>query len=112
MEKFKLKRTTQCGKCPWKVSTDPNKIPGGYSREKHEALSCTISNGLNLGGRINAMACHHSNTGDEHHCVGWLYNQLGVGNNIALRMHMRNCENLKNLKVIGKQHERFQQTLK
>jgi hypothetical protein len=28
-EKFKLKRTTQCAKCPWKVSTNPYDIPDG-----------------------------------------------------------------------------------
>jgi hypothetical protein len=54
------------------------------------------------------MACHETH---EAHCVGWLYNQLGVGNNILLRIKMRGCENISKLKVIGEQHDRFEDTL-
>ena len=41
---FKLVRTKQCAKCPWKVSTDPHDIPGGYCEIKHANLSNTIAN--------------------------------------------------------------------
>lgn len=51
---------------------------------------------------------HHSTGEDRMFCVEWLHNQLGVGNNIGLRMQMRNCENIRDLKVIGEQHERFE----
>jgi hypothetical protein len=61
---------------------------------------------------MNVMACHHSSGDDNMYCVGWLHNQLGVGNNIGLRIRMLiSCDNLKELKVYGKQHERFEQTL-
>jgi hypothetical protein len=45
------------------------------------------------------------------HCVGWLHNQLDVGNNISLRMSMMSCENIKDLKIVGEQHKKFEDTL-
>lgn len=109
---MKLLRTIQCKKCPWKVSTNPFDIPDGYDVEKHKSLACTIANPGDIRGSGNkVMACHHSYEGREQHCVGWIYNQLGPGNNIALRIQMMRCENIKDLKVIGRQHERFEDTL-
>lgn len=57
------------------------------------------------------MACHESPIGKEQYCIGWLYNQLGEGNNIPLRIQMRNCENLKDMHIVGEQHSRFEDTL-
>lgn len=109
---MKLKRTVQCKKCPWKVSTNPFDIPDGYDVEKHKALACTIANpGEFRGSSTKSMACHHSKEGQEEHCVGWLHNQLGPGNNIALRIQMMSCENARDIRVIGEQHERFEDTL-
>ena len=111
--KFKLKRTKQCDKCPWKVSTNPYDIPNGYCEIKHANLKDTISqNALDfVRGGQKAMACHHSGGNDQMYCVGWLNNQLGVGNNIGLRMRMSKCENIRELKLVGDQHERFEDTL-
>ena len=113
MEKFKLKRVRQCDKCPWKVTTDPFDIPDGYCPVKHKALEKTIAKAgeINIGGTQLVMACHHSDGNDEMYCVGWLNNQLGVGNNIGLRIQMMRCENIRDMKVVGEQHERFEDTL-
>lgn len=110
---MRLQRTKQCAKCPWKVGTNPHDIPDGYCEVKHGALANTIAEEgkLNLDKPLVAMACHHSNGKDEMFCVGWLHNQLGSGNNIALRLQMRSCENIGDLQVIGKQHEKFSDTL-
>jgi hypothetical protein len=43
--------------------------------------------------------------------IGWLVNQLGTGNNIALRLDMSSCQNADKIKTIGEQHERFEDTL-
>lgn len=109
---MKLKRTKQCAKCPWKVSTDPHDIPDGYCEIKHANLKDTIAKEgeFNLG-PLKAMACHHSTGDDNMYCVGWLNNQLGVGNNIGLRIRMMSCENISQLKVVGEQHRRFEDTL-
>lgn len=111
-EKFKLKRTIQCAKCPWKVDTNPYDIPDGYCEIKHKNLESTIAKNIDLdfGRPLNVMACHHSKEIDMY-CVGWVHNQLGVGNNIMLRIQMMNCKNIKNLKIIGEQHQRFEDTL-
>jgi hypothetical protein len=106
-----LKRTTQCAKCPWRKDVDPHDIPDEYSEEKHAALSCTIAEPGSLHDTGRAMACHESKPEEEMHCIGWLVNQLGPGNNIPLRMRMLGCTNRKEIRTIGKQHRKFENTL-
>ena len=114
---YRLKRTVQCAKCPWKVSTDPHQIPDGYDPEKHKALAATIAGpDGNLGKILNreplrSMACHHSFNEHPEECVGWLNQQLGVGGNIQLRLALRDCPDVARLKVVGPQHETFADTL-
>lgn len=109
---MKLKRTKQCAKCPWRVDVDPNEIPNGYCPEKHAALDSTIAKEWDFsflsGGAMPVMACHETHNS---HCLGWLMNQLGPGNNIGLRLSMRNCENIRNVKLVGEQHQCFEDTL-
>jgi hypothetical protein len=107
---WKLKRTEQCSKCPWRVDTDPYDIPNGYDVEKHEKLEGTIAKDLdfNFNAPMRVMACHEMH---DAHCIGWLKNQMGPGNNIRLRMAMRECENAGEIVLHGKQHERFEDTL-
>ena len=108
-ETWKLKRTAQCAKCPWHVDVDPHEIPNGYSEDKHRALACTIAEpGLGSLRHNRAMACHETH---DAHCIGWLVNQLGPGNNIGLRMRMMRCENGKSIRLRGDQHECFEDTL-
>lgn len=108
---WKLKRTAQCAKCPWIAASDPRDIPNGYCEVKHKALANTIADPGDLS-RINeplhAMACHET---DDAHCVGWLHNQLGAGNNIPLRLRMLSCENIGKLRLLGEQHAHFEDTL-
>jgi hypothetical protein len=109
---WKLKRTVQCAKCPWRKRTDPHDIPNGYDPEKHANLKRTIAkpgDWRNLfDSTMRVMACHEEH---EAHCVGWLMNQIGSGNNIALRLHVRNCTNMNEIKLLGEQHETFEDTL-
>ena len=109
--KMKLKRLNQCEKCPWKVTTNPHEIPNGYSVDLHKRLSNTIANPGSLHSTGIAMACHEHTPDEGVHCVGWLMNQLGSGNNIALRMQMRSCDNIRLVKLDGEQHETFADTL-
>lgn len=110
---WKLKRLRQCDKCPWKVTTDPRDIPGGYSENLHRGLAGTIAEPgvLNIGAPLRLMACHEHPPADEAHCVGWLMHQLGPGNNIALRLSMRDCENIHHVQLVGEQHATFEDTL-
>lgn len=109
---WRLKRTHQCKKCPWRIDVDPRDIPNGYSKVKHRALENTIARPdqmlSSLNRRLHVMACHETH---DAHCIGWLVNQLGPGNNIALRMRMRTCENAQQIKLRGEQHETFEDTL-
>lgn len=108
----KLKRLRQCAKCPWRKDVDPHDIPDGYCETKHAALKSTIAKPGDTSspssGDLHVMACHET---DDAHCVGWLVNQLGPGNNIALRLHIRQYSNAGGLKVIGEQHATFEDTL-
>lgn len=107
---WKLKRTKQCAKCPWKVSTNPHEIPNGYDPARHCALSKTIAKPgdvSNLSDPMSAMACHETHNA---HCVGWVHHQLG-GNNIGLRIRMMSCSNIGKLELDGEQHESFEDTL-
>lgn len=108
---WKLKRVRQCDKCPWKVSTDPHDIPDGYSEELHQSLASTIAEPGSIRSNGHAMACHEHDASEQVHCVGWLVNQLGPGNNIPLRLKMMSCENVGAIRVDGEQHERFEDTL-
>ena len=113
MAGWKLKRTRQCAKCPWKVSTNPHDIPHGYCEKKHAGLASTIAEPGSLRGLagMTAMARHEHAPGEEAHCIGWLVNQLGPGNNIPLRIKMMSCDNAKHIQLDGEQHKTFEDTL-
>jgi hypothetical protein len=105
---WSLKRTAQCSHCPWWVEVDPFDIPNGYDPEKHRALEKTIAHPGAIDFGCPAMACHET---DSAHCVGWLVNQLGPGNNVGLRIWMMSCENASKIRLRGEQHECFEDTL-
>lgn len=108
MSGWKLKRTTQCKLCPFRKGVDPFDIPNGYDPEKHRALEHTIAVPGSLRDTGHVMACHEL---EEAHCIGWLVNQLGPGNNIPLRIRMISCENANKIRLRGEQHETFEDTL-
>jgi hypothetical protein len=112
MKNWKLNRTVQCAKCPWKCSTNPHDIPNNYDVEKHKNLDNTIAKDLDWDSiKPNiVMACHHSKEGKEEYCIGWLNHQLNEGNNIKMRIKMMFCEN-PNFKTFGRQHKKFEDTL-
>ncbi len=108
-ERWKLKRTAQCAKCPWLVGVDPHDIPNGYSEARHRALEKTIARSpLESLGQRETMACHET---VDAHCIGWLVNQIGVGNNIGMRLRMMTCENAGAIRLRGDQHATFEDTL-
>lgn len=108
---WSLKRTSQCNKCPWRKDVDPHDIPNGYCETKHANLKDTIAKPGELGelrGPLRVMACHET---QDAHCIGWLVNQLGPGNNIPMRLRMSSCENGNKIRLKGEQHETFKDTL-
>lgn len=112
-----MKKRVQCKACPWRVDCEPAKdIPGGYCEKKHANLKSTIAEPgrLQLDGVMRLMACHESpGEGSKRKpfvCVGWLANQLGPGNNLALRLRAMAGE-FPEFKLIGPQHARFEDTL-
>lgn len=111
-KQFTLSRTKQCATCPWKVDSDTNNIPN-YDASLHEQLRNTIATEIRIkiSGVIQNMACHYSTDEDPQYCIGWLYNQLGSGNNIPLRIHFLQCTNASQIEVYGAQHQRFEDTL-
>lgn len=107
-----MKPRRQCAKCPWKTRTNPHDIPNGYSPELHAGLARTIVEpGALRPGALRLMACHETPAGRELPCVGWLVHQLGPGNNIGLRLAVASGRIDGNVKTVGRQHERFEDTL-
>jgi hypothetical protein len=88
-------------------------IPNGYSCDLHENLRGTIKSGpesISVDGTHHVMACHYSKPGEEFVCAGWLHNQLGVGNNLGMRLRvMSGAWPVPD--VDGEQHETFDDTL-
>jgi hypothetical protein len=108
---WRLKKTRQCAKCPWRKDVNPCEIPNGYSDAKHRDLQGTIAKPgdlRHLNGSLPAMACHETH---DAHCLGWLSHQLGPGNNIALRIHTMSCDNIGRVRLVGEQHQTFEDTL-
>ncbi len=103
----------QCNKCPWKKSTDPRTIPNGYCTKKHARLRSTIAReeAPPFCAELRMMACHETPVGRELPCVGWLANQLGEGNNLALRLAVVRGLVDADVLLVGEQHERFEDTL-
>lgn len=98
----------QCKTCPWRVGATTREIPG-YSRAQHEALLSTIARpGDAAPPRL--MACHCTPEGRESVCVGWLHHQLGVGNNIGLRLRVLHQPELGAYKLKGPQRATFAET--
>lgn len=102
---------TQCKSCPWRVDCDPlADIPNGYSVELHERLRGTIADPAMYQQQERMMACHYSKPGEEFACAGWLHNQLGSGNNIAVRLAVL-AGRLPAPTIDGEQHPDFDSTL-
>ena len=108
---WKLKRTHQCEKCPWRVETDPHDIPNGYSVDLHRGLADTIAEPGSLRSTERVFSCHEHDSAEGVHCVGWLVHQVGPGNNLGLRMQMIGCENAGAIRLRGEQHPTFEDTL-
>lgn len=118
MKVWTLTRTKQCRNCPWRKDSDLTKIPG-YSRKQHEDLTGTIAESemghqLSTLSSLRVMACHESSPqgrGSDH-CVGWLHNQLGVGNNIPLRISVSGCTNMREMITFGPQFMTLEGTIR
>lgn len=111
MSAAKKKPRRQCAKCPWKKSTNPRDIPNGYCEKKHAGLKRTIASDMRPLGTLHVMGCHETPNGRELPCVGWLVNQLGPGNNLTLRLRAMQGAIDANVRTVGEQHERFEDTL-
>lgn len=103
----------QCKKCPWRKDVDANDIPNGYCETKHAGLTSTIAEPgvFRPGTVVRSMACHETKPGKELHCVGWLVNQLGPGNNIPLRLLVSTGRVNANVVTVGPQHDSIEDQL-
>lgn len=102
----------QCKSCPWRVDCEPDKDIPHYQRDLHVKLERTIRSGLEtvFSSERHSMACHYSEPGKEYACAGWLYNQLGPGNNIGVRLSVASGK-MPVPRIDGEQHERFEDTI-
>jgi hypothetical protein len=110
------KTVAQCKSCPWRVDCEPDRDIPNYDRELACGLRRTIRSGVDsiasviATGKMHIMACHYSKPGEEFACAGWLHNQLGPGNNLAVRLRIARGD-LPVPEVDGEQHETYEATL-
>jgi len=79
----------------------PDFDPGIYERMKNslrEGLTSMVEKTRLV------MECHNGKRGANRPCAGWLHHQLGVGNNLGVRMAVITGR-LPPPKVFGEQHE-------
>lgn len=106
-----MSQVQQCKSCPWRIDCEPERdIPNGYTCNLHEGLRDTIASDTRVSDVLRIMACHYSARGDEYPCAGWLFNQLGSGNNITLRLAVMRGR-IPRPEVVGEQHPTFDDTL-
>ncbi len=100
------KTVKQCVACPWRVAVKPSRDVPNYGEGIYDRMRSTLRSGVETigGGPRIAMACHNQKDGEQLPCAGWLYNQLGVGNNIGIRLHVMSGR-LPAPTVRGEQHE-------
>ncbi len=106
------KKVKQCPTCPWRVDCQPMTDIPNYVPGLHHKLDRTIKSGLEtLGCKVmRVMACHYSKPGEEFPCAGWLYNQIGPGNNLGVRLRVMTGQ-MPVPVVDGEQYETFEETL-
>lgn len=110
---FSLTRTKQCAGCPWRKAIDPNTIPCGFQPEtwaKVAAAQPPPGQVPTTSTRVN-MQCHDSPDHKPQHCIGWLENQLTVGNNVGVRLAMMGCQNITDIQTEGEQRQSFTEIL-
>lgn len=66
---------------------------------------------LEATGVYHVMSCHYAQPGEQRHCIGWIHNQITIGNNVLMRMRMIFCENRDDLEIDGEQVDTFEETL-
>ncbi len=93
----------QCASCPWKRSVDPDRLPGSYGHVDRDAVATHSAEGTrSLRRDTPGMGCHvKRNAGLP--CVGWLVQQLGPGNNIAMRIAVSIGQVDGNVETVGPQ---------
>jgi hypothetical protein len=101
-----VKTVNQCATCPWRVGIKPSRDvpdfdPGIYDRMRSSLREGVASMAEKK--RI-VMECHNGKRGANRPCAGWLHHQLGVGNNLGVRLAVI-TERMPTPKVFGEQHE-------
>ena len=100
----------QCKLCPWKVSTR-GRIPNGFAFEGEDLEDLFIADPGSYTGTDMKQQCHETTDDAPLPCVGWLNHQLGIGNNLRLRMEVL-CGSIDaNVETVGRQHTRISDTL-
>lgn len=102
----KLKTVKQCKTCPWRVDVVPSRDVPDYDPGIYDRMRTSLRTGLESMSEKTRMVmeCHNGKRGANRACAGWLHHQLGVGNNIGVRLSVH-AGRLPIPKVVGEQHE-------
>ena len=98
----------QCKTCPWRVAVKPSRDVPDYDPGIYERMQSTLRSGIDaMFERVRVvMECHNGKRGAKRACAGWLHHQIGIGNNLGVRLSVMTGR-LPVPKVSGPQHETF-----
>lgn len=102
----KPKTVRQCKTCPWKTSVVPSRDVPNYDPGIYERMQASLRTGVeSMTEKVRlVMECHNGKRGANRPCAGWLHHQLGVGNNLGVRLAVISGR-MPAPKVVGEQHE-------
>ena len=96
----------QCKTCPWRVEVKPSRDVPNYDPGIYDRMRASLRTGVeSIAEKVRiVMECHNGKRGSDRACAGWLHHQLGVGNNLGVRLAVI-CGRLPAPRVVGEQHE-------
>lgn len=101
-----MKEVRQCGSCPWRAAVVPARDVPDYAPGIYARMKASLRTGIESAGEETriVMECHNGKRGANRACAGWMHHQLGVGNNIGVRLRVM-AGHLPAPKIDGAQHE-------
>jgi hypothetical protein len=101
-----VKAVRQCKTCPWRVDVVPSRDVPNYDPGIYDRMRASLRTGIDSIRETTRMVmeCHNGKKGANRACAGWLHHQIGVGNNLGVRMRVI-TGHLPVPKVVGEQHE-------
>lgn len=104
-----MKMVKQCESCPWRVDVKPSRDVPNFGPGIYDRMQASLRTGLESMAEKTrlVMECHNGKRGANRPCAGWLHHQIGVGNNLGVRLAVMTGRSPVP-KIDGEQHENLE----